>query len=192
MGRRGLKTIIALTTVLLLFTLIIPDNSQAFPCRMRGYLKDAEGNPISYATITVTGTIYNVTTGSNEEIIYPLPVYNESAFPMVHPTDVNGYFRVSFDVNHIGFTSDTLTLSYSDGERSASRTFTTGANIIWLNLTAESASSPLDFLLSPPGMAIIVIIVFVMIVALYWFRTSGKKEEETMDEAKRKVGRRRK
>jgi hypothetical protein len=189
---RSLKTIITLTTVLLLLFLIIPDNSSAFPCRIRGYLKDAEGNPIPHATITVTGTIYNVTTGLNEEINFPLPVYNETAYPMIHPTDVNGYFRVSFDVNHIGFTSDALTLSYSDGERSVSRIFTTGINIIWLNLTVESGFSAGDFLLSPPGMALIVIIVFVMIVAVYWFKTSGKKEEDIVEESKQKVGRRRK
>jgi hypothetical protein len=178
---RSLKTVVTLTTVFLLLVLTLPDNGRAFPYQVEGYLKDSEGNPIPFATLQVTGTIYNMSSEFFEETTISFP----------ENTTTNGYFRLAFEVNQAGFTNDPLTLSYTDGEVTASRTFTPIGVRIWLNLTTGSESSPLDFLLSPPGMALIVIIVFGMIVGVYWLKTTGKEEEDMVEEAKRKVGRRR-
>jgi hypothetical protein len=182
MGKRGITLVILVLSGILVLS-IMPMNSSAFPYRIRGYLKDQNGVPIPHATLELSGEVFNVSSGQTE--------IGTSYFP--DATSGTGFFDISFGVDEPGGLSsgDTATLSYSYGDLEAQSSFVIAGLERWENLTTEGKSSPLDVLFSPVGVAIIVIILFVLIVAGYWYSTTGKEEEEITEEAKSKVGRRR-
>ena len=53
-----LSVLVSLAAVFLLIAATLPQSTSAFPYRLEGYLKDDAGNPISGATIEVTGQIF--------------------------------------------------------------------------------------------------------------------------------------
>jgi|GEM_PF-3885046 len=182
MGKRGITLVIVILSGALLLSMI-PDNSSAFPYRVKGYLKTEDGTPIPHGTIRISGSVFNISSGQVE--------MSSSSF--TDATSSTGYFDISFGVDEPGglSTGDSITISYSDEDRDVSHQFVLTGVGSWVNLTAEDRSTLTDNLFSPVGIAVIVIVLFVMIVAGYWYSSREKEEELKSEEAKTKVGRRR-
>lgn len=182
MGRRGITLTVAVLSGLLLLS-AMPNNSSAFPYEIEGYLKDADGSAIPHATLRLTGPIYNI---SSEQFEEETALFQDA-------TGNSGYFSIHMGVDEPGgfVTGDTVTLSYSEDGGEASVTFTLQDMGTWKNLTAKGQTDPLDFLLSPMGMVLIIIVVFVLVVAAYWYTSREKDDEDDIEDARTKVGRRR-
>ena len=182
--RPGVKLILALLLVFAVVLSMVPGESEAIPYRIRGYLKNSDGTPITLAQVSLTGEVYNIS----------IPGYQTRTF--FSTTDANGYFQFAvaamepdgFDQNSV------LTVSYSTSDGSVSREFNVVGIGTWANLTFEEKSGILDVLLSPTGALFMVIIAAAALVSYYlWHSSDPSKLEETEgEETKKRVERRRK
>ena len=187
MGRRITITIIALACLLLLS--VIPSNGSAFPYQIEGYLKDSHGDPVPHATLRVTGMVYNITSGQFEE--------ETAIFP--DATSNSGYYRIAFGVDEPGgiASAEPVTLSCVIGNLEATSTFTLEGDRMESddprsNLVLEGETNIWDFFTTPIGIAMVIVLVFVLIIAIYWYTSREEEEKEASEEARTKVGRRRK
>ena len=183
MSSKGkLTSLVLLVAICLLMVPVLSPRVSAFPYRLEGYLEDSDGNPIPHATIVLTGTVFNMTT--------------QSFGPgnITTTTDNSGYYRINVGVDEPGglVGDETVTLSFDDGERSVSEPLTLTGTSAWKNLTASSGSNPLDFLLSPIGLVILVVGVTAIVIAIFAFTSREKEEESATEEARDRAGRRRK
>jgi len=181
----SLSVLFAFATVFLILFVTIPQSGSAIPYRVEGYLKDDAGNPISGADIQVRGQIF-VFNGTDQSFEFRTATFHDE-------TDPSGKFDIMFGVDEPdGFiTGNTVTVFYTDESREATQSLTIAGDRTWLNLTAVTQTSN-DDLTYPLIIVVTIIVVFILVIALFRYRDSVKEEEETKEEAKTKVGRRRK
>lgn len=158
----------------LMFIAFVPTGVNAFPYRVKGYVMEENGNPVTHATITIEGEAPGMAS-----------TYDDA-------TDSSGYFDISFGVDEPGGLSsgETITLTATNGDVNASGELVLSGDRAWVNITVESDNDPTNFILSPLGMALIVIVVFVIIVGVYILVT-GKKEKTSKEDERQNIGRRR-
>ena len=175
-------TLVLLVAICLLMVPVFSPSVSAFPYRLEGYLKNSDDGPIPHATLVLTVSVFNMTTQSFEP-------RNVTTI-----TDNFGYYRFDVGVDEPGglVGDEAATLSFDDGERSVSKPLTLTGIRAWQNLTASSNSSPLDFLLSPIGLVILVVSATAIVITIFTFTSREKEEESATEEAKDRAGRRRK
>ena len=177
-----IRAIIALFLVSLFFITLIPDEASAFPYRIKGYLRDGDGNPIPGGNISITGEAYDI----------GIQGYVESTIWL--STDNTGFYEqaVENDPSFGGFIDGSVIISYNplNGEEGVSESMEFNGLGSWVNLTYEEKVNAIDVLFSPVGLISIVVLVSTCLIGYYMYKSS-KEDEDNTSETKRDVGRRR-
>lgn len=176
------RVILSLFIVSLFLLTFIPEEATAIPYRIKGYLRDVDGNPIPDGNISITGETYDI----------GIQDFSETTIWLM--TDNTGYYGIALAYNEPGGfdTGATVIISYnpSNGDDGVSESVTFDGLQSWANLTYEKNANLIDLLFSPIGLISIVIIVSTCFIGYYMYRSSKEEEGET-PESKRSNGRRR-
>jgi len=181
MNARARALLALFLATIFLFT-SIPQEAEAFPFRIQGFLKDENGAPIPLANITLVGEVYDLS----------IQDFREGRISVL--TDSSGYYQISPGVSEPNGFDDGSTgeiIYYlSNGDEGASTTITFSGLRTWANITYEEEATPSEIILSPVGIVSIVVIITLIFVVVYYIRLPENEEEETVKN-QRNVGRRR-